>query len=175
MPTYNIVPGSKRTLALGAVGAGSTQQTTSIIDMQGFQSVVFETLLGSLTTGQTKGTLQVQAGNAANGSDMANLAGALLTVNDTAANKVEVMEVLKPTNLRYLQLVFTRNSQAAAINGIMATQYHSRKPPESDDATTVDQSMVVIDPEYANAALTVSTNTYPGSTTQFVTTARTSS
>lgn len=175
MPTYNIVPGSKRTRAMNAVAAGSTTQTTSIIDMQGFQSAELVLALNSLTTGQVKGTVQAQMGNAANGSDMANLGGAVLTISDTAPNKLEVMEVLKPTNLRYLQFVITRNAQAAGIDSAVVTQYHSRKPPESDDATTVDQSMVVIDPEYVNAVLTVSNNTYTGSTTQFVTTARTSS
>ena len=175
MATYNIVPGSKRTVVSPAIAAGSSTYTSGIIDMQGFQSIVAELLLGTLTTGQTAGVFKVQMGNAANGSDMADLAGASITVADSDASKLEVMEVVKPTNLRYLQFVFTRNAQAAAVQALLATQYHSRKPPESDDASTVAQTVVVIDPEYSNTALTVTTSTYGGSSTKFVTTARTSS
>jgi len=174
MPTQNIVTGSKRTVVFTRQVAGSSTLTSVLIDMSGFESIVFESLVESLTTGQTKGTIAVYAGNAANGSDQAALAGASLTIGDTDNGKLEVIEVFRPTGFRYVELVITRNSQAAAISSVVCTQYHSRKPPESDD-TTVAQTYLVIDPEYANSALTVTTGTYGSSTIQVVTTNRNAS
>ena len=175
MATQNIVTGSKRIVLFTAQAAGSTTLTSGVIDMSGFESIVFETLIGSLTTGQTKGTISVNAGNASNGSDMAALAGASLTIGDTDNNKLEVIEVFRPTGFRYVELVIARNSQAAAIQSVVCTQHHSKKPPESDDASTVAQTYLVVDPEYSNTQLTVTTATYGGSTTQVVTTSRNAS
>jgi hypothetical protein len=175
MPSRNVVTGSKRTVLFTPQVAGSSTLTSGVLDMSGFETAVFSILIGSLTAGQTKGTIQVYAGNLANGSDAALLAGASITIQDADTGKLEVIEVFRPTGFRYLELVITRNTQAAAISSAVVTQYHSKKPPESDDATTVAQTYLVVDPEYSNSALTVTTSTYGNSATQVVTTNRNSS
>lgn len=175
MATQNVVTGSKRTVLFTPQAAANTVLTSGLIDMSGFESIVFEVLIGALTAGQTKGTIQVNAGVQANGSDQAALAGALVTIGDADTGKLEVIEVFRPTGMRYVELVLTRNTQAAAISSVTCTQYHSKKPPESDDATTVAQTYLVVDPEYANAQVTVTTATYGNSTTQVVTTSRNAS
>lgn len=173
MAHNNVVPSSKRTVLYTPQAAASSTLTGAVIDMQGFENIVFETLVGAVTAGQTLGTIKVQAGNVANGSDMADLAGATLTIADADTGKLEVIEVSRPTGFRYVRLVLTRNSQAAAISSVVYTQYHSHKQPESDDATTVAQTLLSIDPEYSDSALTVTTTTY--GTTKVATTARNSS
>jgi hypothetical protein len=175
MPLTTFLLNTKRTIALGAVAAGATVQTTSIIDMQGFESILFEVLLGTLTTGQTLGVLQVQAGNAANGSDMANLVGATITTADASASKGVSLEVYKPSNFRYIQLVFTRNTQAAQILSIIAEQAGDHKRPESEDATTFPQALIAVEPQYTNAQLSTQTYTVSQTTTTVVNTYRSAS
>lgn len=171
----NTATSSKRTVVFPPQAAGSTVLTSGVLDMQGFNSVIFETLIGALTTGQVKGVISVNAGNLSNGSDMAPLGGATITINDTDTGKLEVIEIVKPTAFRYLQLVITRNAQAAAISSVVATAYGAHRGPTSDDPTTVAQTVVVIDPEYVNTALTPAALTYPTTTTTIVSTTRTSS
>lgn len=173
--TMNTALKSKRIVLFTPQVAGSGALTSPVVDMDGHESALFEVLLGALTAGQTLGTIQVQAGNVANGSDMAALAGALITIADADASKLEVIEVVRPAGFRYVRLVITRNSQAAAISSVVLTLHNTRKAPDSDDATTVAQTLVSVDPEYANSALTVTTSTYGSTTTQVSNTTRTTS
>jgi len=171
----NIVTASKRTRVSNAVVAGTSAINTTILDMQGFESVIGECCLGTLTATQTT-ALKAQAGNVANGSDMADLAGAVTpNAADADSNKVLVLEVVKPTNFRYVRFVVVRGTANAVIDSVVATQFCSHKQPESDDPATVSKTLLSIDPEYANAALTVTTTTYPGTTTAVTSTSRTSS
>ena len=171
----NVVLNSKRTRVVNSTAAGTTAINGSILDMQGFETVVGECLLGALTATQVT-SLKAQAGNLANGSDMADLAGAV-TANaaDADSNKLLVLEVVKPTAFRYLRFVVNRGTANAAVDGVVATQYATHKGPESDDATTVSSTVVSVDPEYSNAQLTVTTTTYGSSTTKVATTARNAS
>ncbi len=170
----NIVLSSKRLVAFTPQAAGSSTLTSGVIDMDGHVSAVIETLIGSLTAGQTKGTIQINGGNASNGSDQAALAGALITINDADTGKLEVIEVYKPPAIRYIEIVITRNTQACAVSSCVVTLHGTRKAPDSDDPATVAQTLLAVDPVYANSALTVANTVYPGSTTQIVNTMRTS-
>jgi len=171
----NVVSSSKRTRVSNAVAAGTSVINTTVLDMQGFESAVGVCSLGALTATQVT-QLKAQAGNKLDGSDMADLAGAITPqAADGDSNKALVLEVVKPTGFRYLRFVVVRGTANAAIDSVVATQYHSHKQPESDDAATVSKTLISIDPEYANEALTVMTTTYPGTTTAVASTARTSS
>lgn len=170
----NVVLSSKRIVAFTPQAAANTVLTSGIIDMDGHNSAVFETLIGALTGGQTKGVIQINGGQLANGSDMAALAGTSITIQDGDTAKLEVIEVVRPPKMRYLEIVITRNSQAAAISSVVVTLHGTRKAPDSDDATTVAQTLVCVDPVYVNSGLTVTQSTYPGSTTVISNTMRTS-
>lgn len=173
----NLALNSKRVVVFTPQIAAATTLTSGVLDMQDFDSVIFDILLAALTAGQTKGTVTVNAGNQAGGGDMAPLGpNPILTIQDADTGKLEAIEVVKPVNFRYVQLVITRNSQAAAISSVVATFFAAHKKPTSDDATTVAQTYCVIDPEYASVSgLTTTTTTYPGSTTNIVNTYRSSS
>lgn len=175
MAHSNIVTASKRTRCVNATAAGTTNVNGPVLDMQGFDSVVFEACFGALTAGQVT-KIKAQAGNKADGSDMADLAGAeTVAMADADSNKMLVLEVFRMTNLRYIRVVVERGTANAVIDSVVATQYHSHKQPESDDASTVSTTLLSVDPQYSNSALTVTTATYGNSTTKVATTARTSS
>lgn len=172
---YNLVLGTKRTLVSGPVAAAGTAITTlPLVDQAGFTSCVFEVVLGTLTAGQTAGVLKVQGGNKADGSDLADLNGVTVTVADTSASKLVTLEISGPVNVRYLKLVFTRNTQAAGVSSVVAIQVQTKKGPESDDSSA-PQTALFVDPTTATTGLTVTTSTYAGSTTKIVSTARTTS
>jgi hypothetical protein len=170
----NIVLATKRTRVINATAAGTTNINGTILDMLGFEGAVFEASIGTLSaTQQTQ--LKAQGGNAANGSDMADLVGAVTPVMaDGDSNKMLVLEVHRPI-YRYLRCVLVRGTANAVIDSVTAFQYADRKQPESDDATTVSQTLVSIEPRYSSASFTQVTTVYAGSTTSISNTYRSAS
>jgi hypothetical protein len=150
---------SKTTRVSNAVAAGTSAVNCTILDMQGFEGVLGICSLNTLVATQVT-SLKAQAGNQANGSDMADLAGAITSnAADADSNKLLMLEVIKPTGFRYLRFVVNRGTANATIDSVTATQFSTHKAPTTQDATTVSQSTVSIDPEYSNSQLSTSTTT----------------
>lgn len=157
-----------------AVVAGTSSVNCTHVDMQGFERVLGICSLNTLTASQVT-MLKAQAGNAADDSDMADLAGATTAAAaDADSNKTLLLEVVKPTNFRYLRFVVVRGTANAAIDGVVSIKTVTHKGPESQ-GPTVSQALVSVDPEYSNSQLTVTTGTYGNSTTQVATTSRNAS
>lgn len=164
---------SKTTRVSNAVAAGTTAVNCTVLDMQGFETVMGVCCLNTLTATQVT-NLKAQAGNAANGSDMADLVGAVTSnAADADSNKMLILEVVKPTNHRYLRFVVDRGTANAAIDSVVATQYAVHKAPTTQDSSTVSQSTVSIDPEVSTTGVTTSTVTV--NSTNVVSTYRSSS
>lgn len=131
----NLIKNEKFTRVLNAVVAGTTAQTGSVIDMQGWDAVTFVVAFGTITSGAAT-SIKVQQGALANGSDMADLTGTLLSVADTDDNKLAMVEVYRPQK-RYVRVAITRDTQNSVIDGAIAIQRGSRVKPVTHDATTV--------------------------------------
>jgi hypothetical protein len=147
---------AKRTRVVNATAAGTTSVNGTVLDMQDFDSVVFEACFGALTGTQVT-KLKAQAGNASDGSDMADLVGAVTNaLADADGNKMLCLEVVRPsgngTPFRYIRCVVVRGTANAVIDSVVAMQYSSRKQPVTHDASTVSDALVCIEP------LTTSTN-----------------
>ena len=163
---------SKTTRVVNATAAGTTAINGTVLDMQGFESVLFICLMNTLVATQVTG-LKAQVGNAANGSDMADLVGAATSnAADADSNKLLMLEVVKPTNMRYCRCVVTRGTANATIDGVTATQFAAHKAPTTQDST-VSQSTVSIDGEVSTSGVTTSTKTI--NSTNVVSTYRSSS
>lgn len=160
---------------LGSTAAGSSTLTTGQINMSGFESVLIELNVGTLTTGQTLGVLNVLGGAAANGSDAAQLVGATITVPDAAAGKLVYLEVLKPTNVQYLTLSLVRGSQAMQVLALNYILFSQKKMPNIALDATVVAAAVIVDPEIAATGVGTVTSTYGNSPIPVTTTQRTSS
>lgn len=168
----NVLLSSKTTRVSNAVAAGSTNVNTTVLDMQGYESAMAVCSLNTLTATQVT-KLKAQAGDLADGSDMADLAGAeTAKAADADSNKLLMLEVVKPTNHRYLRFVVERATADAVIDSVTVTQFASHKQPETQDAT-VSQSTVSIDPETNTTGLSTLTKTING--TNVVSTYRSSS
>ncbi len=172
----NLVLCTKRTRTNNAAVAGSSDITTgTLLDMQGFDSVIWTACFGTLTGTQIT-SLKVQGGNASDGSDLADLVGATAgPMADGDSNKMLTIEVTKPMNVRYLKLIIKRGTANAVLDSVVATQYSARVQPTSDDATTSSAATLAISPQATSTSLTQTTTTYTGSTTKISSTARTAS
>jgi Flp pilus assembly CpaE family ATPase len=145
----NLLKNIKITRAMNAIAAGTTNQNSSVIDMQGFEGVAFVAAFGALTATAVTG-IKVQQGTLADGSDMADLAGSALAIPDTDDNKLLVTDVYRPIE-RYVRLVVTRGTANAVIDSVSALQYSSRVKPTTQDSATVSGSELSISPAEGTA------------------------
>lgn len=119
---------------LGYYAAGTTKRTSDIIDMQGYEGVIFVAGLGTIIE---NGTIDVFVDqNTANStSGMARLATTtahtVTAANAALAKSAIVVEVHKPQE-RYLQCNITPATQNAVILGIVAIRYTSRLAPQTN-------------------------------------------
>lgn len=127
---YNVLNGSKVIQHQAATVAGTTNITANngIIDCSTAESVIFVLSVGTLTTSQTT-TLKIQGGNAADGSDMADLAASHPGYfADADSGFCMAVEVVRPT-FRYLQSVVVRGTANAVVNGVIAIVLNRGRSP----------------------------------------------
>jgi len=126
--------GIKITRALNAVAAGTTDQNGSILDMQGFDGVMFIALFGTLTATQVT-SLKAQQDTDVAGGTMADLLGTNTgPLADADSNKCLVLDVYKPRE-RYVRCVVDRGTANAVIDGVIAIQYKASKRPTAHAAS----------------------------------------
>ncbi len=124
---------SKTTRVMNAIAAGTTNQNSSVIDMQGFEGITFTAIFGTLTATAVTG-IKVQQGNQSDGSDAQDLAGSAVSIPDTGSNKVLITEIYKPTK-RYVRCIVTRGTANAVIDGVIAQQFGARIDPPVQDSS----------------------------------------
>jgi hypothetical protein len=124
----------KVTRVMNAVAAGTTDQNSSAIDMQGWDGVVFLAAFGALTATQVT-QIKVQQGQQSNLSDAADLAGTNVgPLADTDGNKLLAVDVYRPQE-RYVRCVVDRGTANAVIDGVLALQYKGRVKPVTQDSS----------------------------------------
>jgi hypothetical protein len=130
---------TKVTRVLSAVAAGTSNQTSTAIDMAGFDGVRFIVSLGvgsSSSVGQVKATqADTAAGSPVAFTDILGSAGTVFTPS-TDDNKVWILDIFRPAR-RFVKCVVIRGTGNTVIDGIIAEQYGPRVLPKTDDATTV--------------------------------------
>lgn len=130
---------------LGYYAAGTTKRTSDIIDMQGYDGVLFVAGLGTLIENGTLDVFVEQ--NTANSTvGMARLATtAVHTV--TAANALLtksaiLVDVYRPRE-RYVQCNITPATQNAVILGIVAILYKAQSVPVTQGATVIKSTQLI--------------------------------
>ncbi len=132
---HNLAREVKVTRVMNAVAAGTTDQESSTVDMQGFDGVMFVAAFGTITTNAVT-SVKAQQGALSNGSDGADLVGTGITVADDDDNQVAIIDIYRPQE-RYVRCVIDRGTQNAVIDGVLAIQYKGRRQPTTHDSTTV--------------------------------------
>ncbi len=135
----NLLKNCKMTVVEAAATAGTSTLTTDVLDMTGYEGVMFIALTGDVTDTSVL-TLTVKANSANSTSSptpVTQKASDAFTASATSADsKVIAVDVYKPT-LRYVFAELTRATANAVIGGIIAIQYEPNYKPTSQDATVI--------------------------------------
>ena len=120
---------SVRSRINGYAASGTTSPLeTSVLDMNGFDSVMFVGLASVTNTGQY---LSFQMGTAST-TGAANFSEATGNVEQTVTGAI-VMDVFEPTK-RFVQGRFTASGASAPARGLLAIRYGARSLPTTQDA-----------------------------------------
>jgi hypothetical protein len=134
----NLLKQTKITVVSGAVAAGQTEVLSSIIDMQGWDGVMFIATTGDVTDTCVL-TLTVK-GNSANSTSSPTpvvQGSATFTADATSGDsKALAVEVSNPL-LRYKFASLTRTAANAVVNSIIAIQYRGHLQPSTHDASMI--------------------------------------
>lgn len=126
-PVGNLLDGVKITKLNDATAAGITTINSAVVDMQGFDGVVFLTNTGTIAATGTA-TVKAQQDTVVGMAGAADLAGTGQALIDTDDNKSVAVDVKRP-NERFLRLVIARATANSDWGAIWALQYRARKAP----------------------------------------------
>lgn len=135
----NLSKDIKVTVVAAAAVAAQTAVTSSVLDMSGYEGVMYIALMGDVTAG-SKLTLTAK-GNTANSTSSPSPVTQKATDEFTAGasdadSKVLLVDVFRPT-LRYQFCELARTTQNAVVGGIIAIQYGAHNKPTSHDASVI--------------------------------------
>lgn len=135
----NLSKSIKVTVVEAAAAAAQTELVTDVLDMSGYEGVLFIAMTGDVTTSSVL-TLTVK-GNSANSvsspTPVTQKATDAFTAGATSADsKVLMVDVYRPT-LRYVFGSLTRTAADAVVGGIIAIQYGAGLKPTAQDATVI--------------------------------------
>lgn len=134
----NLLKDVKISYVEAAAVAAQTALTTDVLDMKGYDGVMFIALTGDVTDTCVL-TLTVK-GNSANSTSSptpVDQKAATFTAGATDADsKAIVVDVYNPM-LRYAFAVLTRTTANAVVNGVIAIQYSAAQRPTTQDASVI--------------------------------------
>ena len=133
----------KITPVLGYFAAGVTKRTSTIIDMSGWDGVVFVAVLGTtIEAGTLDVFVEQNIINSATGmARLATTTAYTVPATPAALTAIEV-DVYKPRE-RYLQANVTPATQNAVICGMIAIQYRGHSLPAVQESTVVKTTRLV--------------------------------
>jgi len=143
----NLSQNVKFTRVMDAVAAGKAANSGDILDMSGFEGVVFVCALGAVTDDSVV-TMKAQQDDVNASGGMADLTGATVTLTgSTDSNQCLLLDLYRPTK-RYVRPVVTTATENAAIDGVIAIQYGARYLPVTQ-SDGIDDSTLSVSPEEA--------------------------
>ena len=129
----NLSRSAKITRVMDSVAAGTSDQTSTSVDMKGFGNCQFVALFGTITAAAVT---SVKVQTSSDDSSFNDLLGSAVTVADDDDDQAVVIDIGHPRE-RYLRCVIDRGTQNAVIDGVLAMQYEASNEPVSHDSSTV--------------------------------------
>jgi len=146
----NLSKSIKITRVSASAAAGTSDVTGSVLDMQGFDGVLFIASFGTLTATQVT-SLKAQQGSQSDGSDMADLEGSKVgPLADGDGGKCLVLDLFRPGK-RYVRAVVDRGTANAVVDDVIAVQYCGTKAPTTHDAATIAAAELHVSPAEGTA------------------------
>lgn len=134
----NLSKSIKVTVVEAAAAAGQTELVSDVLDMQGFDGVMFIALLGDVTA--TSVLTLTAKGNSANSvsspTPVTQAAATFTAAASDADSKVLMVDVYNPA-LRYMFASLTRTTADAVVGGVIAIQYQADQKPTTQHATVI--------------------------------------
>lgn len=128
--------------AVAATAAGTTAVNGSIIDMAGYEGVVFVVRFGTLTATQVT-KIKAQQDSDSGGGTMADLVGTASTaLADGDGGKVLALDVFRPIE-RYVRCVVVRGTANAVVEGGFAILYGGSTRPATQPADIISKEVHV--------------------------------
>jgi hypothetical protein len=129
MPQQFLTDDIKVTRIMNAVAAGTSVQTSSAVNMAGYDGVLFIALLGTLTASQETSLKAQQSSDDGSADAYGDLEGTLVgPMGDDDDNKCLMLDIYRPEK-QYLKALLNRATANAVIDGIIAIQYSARSRP----------------------------------------------
>lgn len=141
----NLSKDIKITVVSPAATAATSAIDSDILDMSGYEGVMFIAMLGDITSGCVLGL--AAKGNTANHLTVPTpITQATAAYTDssgtTADSKCLMVDVARPP-LRYIFANLTRTTQNAVIGGIIAIQYGAHNKPTTQAASVLASTFAV--------------------------------
>ena len=137
-----LLKNAKITRILVDTAAGIAATASDILDMTGFDSVLFIAKLGTVTaTSVTTLTCQTNSVNSATG--MAALTSAVTNTDagGASSNGLLTLDVVRPAQ-QFVRAVLTSATANAVKNGIIAIQYNAKDAPATQGATVLSSQTI---------------------------------
>lgn len=127
----------------GAAVAAQTEVLSTVLDMTGYDGVMFIALLGDVTATSVL-TLTAKGNTASSTSSptpVTQKATSAFTAGASDADSAALIVDVYDPALRYMFASLTRTVANAAVNGIVAIQYKAEYRPTTQDATVIANAM----------------------------------
>ena len=129
--------------AAGAAAAAQTEVLSTVLDMTGYDGVMFIALLGDVTA--TSVLTLTAKGNTASStsspSPVTQKASTEFTAGASDADSTAIVVDVYDPAVRYMFASLTRTTANAVVNGIVAIQYKAEYRPTTQDATVIANAM----------------------------------
>ena len=129
----NLSKSAKATRVMNSVTAGTSDQTSSSVDMEGFDSVMFVLSLGTITAAAVT---SFHLATSSDNSSFNDLLGTSITIAADDDNQIVIIDLSRPRE-RYIRAVVDRGTQNAVLEGVIAFQYQAKAEPTTHDSSTV--------------------------------------
>ena len=141
----NLSKNTKITVVSPAATAATGTITSSVLDMAGFDGVMYIALTGDATSG-TVLTLTAKENTANSTSSPTPTTGPSATVTSASAtdadSKVLYVDAYRPVP-RYSYCTLVIGTQNCVVGGIIAIQYHAHSKPTTHDASVIASAFAV--------------------------------
>ena len=140
---------TKTTRVVNATVAGTGDVNGTVLDMAGFDGVLFIAAVGMLTVNNVT-TLKAQQDTVQGFGGGADLEGTEVAITDADDDQLIMLDVFRPVE-QFVRCVVTRTTANAVVDSVIAIQYSVRDLATTQDATTVAASEKHVSPAEGTA------------------------
>ena len=135
---------TKLTRVMTAQAAASSDFNGDVLDMAGFDGVMFIAQFGTLTVNAVTG-LKAQQDSVVGFGGAADLEGTLVSFADDEDDQVLILDLVKPVE-QFVRCVIERSVANAVIDSVIAIQYKAREKATTHDTATVAGDKISLSP-----------------------------